>query len=68
MAVNHNKHCTTALSKNIYLLIKKTSLANQHYKKRNPSPAPPWPQGMVESFSGTSFLLLYKETKRTLTT
>ena len=42
----------------------KNILEHQHKKKQtqtNPNLASPWPQGMVESFSGWSFLLLYKE-------
>ena len=34
----------------------------------NPSPTSPWPQEIVENSSGWSFLLLYKETQRKLTT
>ena len=78
MAVKHKNMAALLNKKNIFtfqnsrtlmknILEHQQTQTNKKLTPTNPSPSP-WPQGMVEIFSGWSFLLLYKETQRTLTT
>ena len=76
MALKHKNKAAFRIKKNIFtfqnsrtlmknILEHQQTQTNKKLTQTNPSP---WPQGMLEIFSGWSFLLLYKETQRTLTT